>query len=322
MSAPLFLAPEYEIAEPPPAPRAKPTAVADPEALARCAGDSGKDVAMRTGLMPPSPLNPVVAAQLDGAHFLRPFIVQTCGHTPSITEYGERMEVCDAGDDTCRELTALILAGTLDNPVLARQREALTPIAERAGAPLFALQYSPLDHASPVVATRNGEKVADDLREFRLALTADQAAHFESEHPDCHRPEGRSDRRRVSTWSEPLERTLRKVPTSRVVSVNGALACDKCGDLIALVDVRPLSESHRRNRVPYLLALAKRLDIPVVLIEHHDNPSRSRSSRALVYRDADWKTESVVEGSMYDMAGVLYDVIDGHSCSSTNVGGH
>lgn len=319
MSLPIFIAPEFQVSESVSTTQSKPRAVVGSEKLARCAGDIGKDVAMHTGLVPPSPLNPVIAAQLDGAHFLRPFIVQTCGHTPSVTDHGERHEVCVADDDICRELTALIFAGTLNNPVLAREREALMPIADRAEVALFALQYNPLDHASPVVASRNGEKVADDLSGFRLSLTEDQFTHFGDAHPDCHNPEGRGSRSRASGWSEPFERTLRKVPTSRIVTVNGALACDECGDLIALVDVRPLSEPRRRNRVPMLLALANRLDIPVVLIEHHDNPSRSRNSRALVYRNDDWKTESVVEGSIYDMAGVLYDVIDNHPC---NVGGH
>lgn len=319
MSLPIFLAPEFQVSEATPASSPRLGVVTGSEKLARCSGDSGKDVAMRTGLASPSPLNPVVAAQLDGAHFLRPFIAQTCGHTPSITDHGERHEVCDADEDICRELTALIVAGTLNHPVLAREREALMPIADRAEVALFALQYNPLDHASPVVALRNGEKVADDLRGLRLSLTEDQFTHFGDAHPDCHNPEGRSSRSRSSGWSEPFERTLRKVPTSRIVTVNEALACDACGDLIAIVDVRPLSEPRRRNRVPMLLALANRLDIPVVLIEHHDKPSRSRDSRALVYRRTDWRTESVVEGSIYDMAGVLYDVIDEHSC---NVGGH
>lgn len=315
MAMPLFIAPDIT----PVAASPKPRKVECAESLSACSGDAGKDISMRTNIVPSSPMHSSVAAQLEGAHFLRPFVIQTCGHTPSVAKHGSRKDVCAAGGALCREVTALIVVGTLRNPVRAVEREAIAPVAVRAGVPLFSMQYDPTDHISPVIATRNGESIARDIRGFRLSVSSAQAEHFSEAHPDCYRPEGRSDRSRVGEWSEPFERTLRKIPTSRAVTVDGGLVCDGCGDLIGIVDVRPLAEHHRRNRVSYLMPLANPLGIPVVLVEHHDHPSDTRPTRALTYRGSDIEPVSSVEGSIHDIAGALYDVIDEHRC---NVGGH
>lgn len=282
--------------------------------LYSCSGERGRNLSMTTVLSPASPLLRSLVSQCDDVHVAPWVNVQTCGHTPVVTDHQERITVCAHETPSCRDVVALVRGTARPVGSIAELRD----IARTAGVPLYEAEYDASDHLAHANIFLDGEWTASSLREMRMSLSEDQWRHEDSKHPDCSTREGKPDRRLISSWTEPYQRTLRKVPGSRHARVDGIMVCDSCGEPVGIVDTQPYSDSHRRNRASYLAPLGLVLGVDIVLVEHADRKPMSSSVNVVRYTRGNDHAASVERGSYYDAVGALYDLIDDHRC---NVGG-
>lgn len=282
----------------------------------KCSGERGRDLSMLSLCVGTSPMQPLISRQLDGAHFAPEFYVQTCGHTPTIRDHDEQKNVCPSDTEMCRKPVAVV---AVDNGDLGDVgKTELASIAAGLAVPLYLVSYDPQDHTAEAEIIRGGVTVARTLRGLRLALSEDQHVHEGDEHPLCATRGSKGSVARIAGWTEPLEKTLRKVPGSRHVTVHGAIICDDCGSLSAVADVRPYSEKYRRNRISTILEVAKSAGVSLVNIEHADYHPASREMNILVHSEMFDIADFSGKGSIFDAAGALYESIDAHPC---NVGG-